>query len=251
MFRRTTFLTAALFWALSLSAGEAPKTELSFGNPPPPPPPPPGVETTAAPGVNPAAKQAENTKTGAQIIEEVLSGKPAAKPEQTAPSSAVTPKLAPNDAEENQPAFKSDTTQPGTAPVETSKPVNAPAPSAGWMLFRFLGSMVVIVVLMGAGYWWLKKYRSVGLKGRGGQGLLEVVARTYVEPGRSVLLVKAGKRIIIVGSTAQGLSRLGEISDNVEVEALLRQAGQGKPGVAFPAELKLAEKDLSKIDESV
>ena len=250
MFRHTTFLMAALFWAVSLSAGEAPKTELSFSTPPPPPPPP-GLETPGDPGTNPAAKPAENTKTGAQIIEEVLSGRPAAKADQATTAPVVTTKLPANDAEENQPAFKSETAQPKVAPAENGKPAGSPAPSAGWMLLRFLGSMVVIVALMGAGYWWLRKYRGLGFKGTGGKGLLEVVARTFVEPGRSVLLVKAGKRIIIVGSTAQGLSRLGEISDKEEVEALLRQAGQGRSGAAFPAELKLAEKDFSKIDESV
>jgi len=127
----------------------------------------------------------ENTKTGAQIIEEVLSGKPAAKPEQSTTFPAVVAKPVPNDAEENQPAFKSGTAQPGVTPVETAKPADAPTPSAGWLLLRFLGSMVVIVGLMGVGYWWLKKYRGLGFQGGSSRGRREWLARRYVEPGGS------------------------------------------------------------------
>jgi flagellar biogenesis protein FliO len=48
----------------------------------------------------------------------------------------------------------------------------------------------------------------------------ELVGRTYLEPKRSVYLLKVGNRVLVVGSAENGLSSLGEITDRTEVDYL-------------------------------
>ena len=59
----------------------------------------------------------------------------------------------------------------------------------------------------------------------------ELVGRTYLEPKRSVYLLKVGSRVLVVGSAENGLSPLGEITDRTEVDYLTCLA-RGRPSAA-------------------
>ncbi|MBN1809616.1 MAG: flagellar biosynthetic protein FliO [Planctomycetes bacterium] len=240
---------AAVFCCRLLLAGEAPRTELTFDTPPPPPPPPPGAPAEPAAGTAEDGPAPAEVTTGARLIEEIVAG--GLERGATAEESSTPPVAAeetPAASEENQPLFPGAGTRQHS-PESPAEPL--PSLSPGKMFLRLIAGMAVIAAVIGGGYYFLKKYRGFGIAAGSGKGLLEVIARTQVEPGRSIVMIKAGRRIIIAGSTPQGLSRLGEISDKEEVEALIRQAGQGVPEKAFPVELKLAEKDFEQLDESV
>ena len=52
------------------------------------------------------------------------------------------------------------------------------------------------------------------------QEALEILGRRFVDPRQAILLVRIGARILVVGSSANGLNPLGQIDDPVEVDLL-------------------------------
>lgn len=52
------------------------------------------------------------------------------------------------------------------------------------------------------------------------QEALEILGRRCVDPRQTILLVRIGARILVVGSSANGLNPLGQIDDPVEVDLL-------------------------------
>lgn len=48
----------------------------------------------------------------------------------------------------------------------------------------------------------------------GGTGPLELVARLHLEGRRVVYLIRAGGRLLVVGGSEAGLTRLGELDDD-------------------------------------
>jgi flagellar biogenesis protein FliO len=52
------------------------------------------------------------------------------------------------------------------------------------------------------------------------QEALEILGRRHVDPRQTILLVRIGSRILVIGSSASGLNSLGEIADPVEVDLL-------------------------------
>jgi flagellar protein FliO/FliZ len=52
------------------------------------------------------------------------------------------------------------------------------------------------------------------------QEALEILGRRHVDPRQTILLVRIGARILVVGSSASGLNPLGQIDDPVEVDLL-------------------------------
>lgn len=62
-----------------------------------------------------------------------------------------------------------------------------------------------------------------------GHRQLEMVARTYLSGKQSVALVKAGRRLLIVGITPNQITSLGSVDDTAEVAELLGVAAAGRP----------------------
>lgn len=60
-------------------------------------------------------------------------------------------------------------------------------------------------------------------------GPLELVARLRLEGRRGIYLVRAGRRVLVVGSSETGLTRLGEL-DRTDREAFLDDPNQ--PGAS-------------------
>jgi len=61
---------------------------------------------------------------------------------------------------------------------------------------------------------------------------VEVLGRRFIDPRQSILLVRVGARILIVGTSPNGLQSLGEVDDPVEVDllaGLCRRGPQGGP----------------------
>lgn len=65
-------------------------------------------------------------------------------------------------------------------------------------------------------------------------GPLELLARLRLEGRRSIYLVRAGRRVLVVGSSEAGLTRLGEL-DRRDREALVTQRHSAAPGDGTPA----------------
>lgn len=88
---------------------------------------------------------------------------------------------------------------------------------------RMLLSLALVVVLIFVARWLLSKRGRLGAAGGGGEPI-EVVARTAVGPRQHLLIVRFGRRLVLVGASGTSFSALGQIDDAEEAEELLRSA---------------------------
>ena len=86
-------------------------------------------------------------------------------------------------------------------------------------VWRSIGALVVVLALflVGAKLW--RKHipaASIGLPTEA----IEILGRKPIEPHLSVYLIRCGTRILVVGSSADGMQTLAEVTDPVEVDYL-------------------------------
>jgi len=112
--------------------------------------------------------------------------------------------------------------QLGGAKSPTAQPAQTPVSKTGPMTIIF-----VFILAVGGGLLALlfavRKYLP------GGRQLfaspaMELLGRTYLDPKRYLCLVRVGKRVLVVGASAEGLKRISEITEEAEVTELLESA---------------------------
>jgi len=81
-----------------------------------------------------------------------------------------------------------------------------------------VAGLIIAVRLLG------RRRGAMGRAARG--GAMEVIARTPVGPKQQLLLVRLGRRVVLVGAGPNGFAALGEVCDAQEVNELI-QAAQG------------------------
>jgi flagellar biogenesis protein FliO len=107
-------------------------------------------------------------------------------------------------------------------------------------------ALLAIVALILTLKWGGQKFLGASL-GHKPNRAVEVVARNPVGPKQSVLLLRVGRRILIVGDSAGSLSKLTEIADPDEVAELvgaLRQDKSDSTPRTFGSLFKSAETDF-------
>jgi len=73
---------------------------------------------------------------------------------------------------------------------------------------------------------------------------LEILGRRVVDPRQAILLVRIGSRILVVGSSPNGLNALGQIDDAVEVDVLAGLCRRGpQAGILDSSFFKLLKGD--------
>lgn len=81
--------------------------------------------------------------------------------------------------------------------------------SYGWVLFRMVIMLGIVCVLAYASLrWGLKKWVMPSAK----EGPMEVLARLPLEPRRSLVLVRVGTRVLVVGNSETGMAPLANLS---------------------------------------
>ncbi len=102
------------------------------------------------------------------------------------------------------------------------------------LLFRTIGSLAFIALLMIGVGWVAKKYLLPGKAfGSSGSGI-DVIAHIPLQPKRSIFLVRVPGKILVVGSAENGLTKLSEISDVQALEKFeLSVAEASKSGQRF------------------
>ena len=94
------------------------------------------------------------------------------------------------------------------------------SPLEGWgqTVIALLVVLAIILLLRIV----LKRFSrpQMALKG----GAVEVLARTSIQPRQHLLLVRLGRRLLLLGSTPSGLSTLSVVSDPEEVAELTESA---------------------------
>ena len=116
----------------------------------------------------------------------------------------------------------------------------AAGPEAGAPAFSLFWAMVkaalALAVIVPAAYWVTRLYAEKAWSGLGtarglGRGLVRVLDAAPLGPQRSVAVVAVAGRVLVLGSTPQGVTLLLEIDDPAEVSQILASAGEG--GSAF------------------
>jgi flagellar biogenesis protein FliO len=93
-------------------------------------------------------------------------------------------------------------------------------------LVRQLITMILIVALFGVGLWWFARRYSKGLMG--GKGNMVTVAETIpLGPRKMVHILQVGSRKLLLGSTADSIRFLADITDAVELPSTLHSAQKG------------------------
>ena len=116
---------------------------------------------------------------------------------------------------------------------------------------RMLFWVLLVVVALYGGARLLKRYVPAA-RNMFGSGTLKVVGRTFLSPKQSILLVRVGRRMVVVGVTATGMSALAEIRDPEELEYIANELNQtGKPEQAgdFKRSLKEATSQFASDEQ--
>ena len=90
----------------------------------------------------------------------------------------------------------------------------------GWRAWaRMILALAVVVALVFALRWAVRRFgRPFGPAG--GPGPVRVLARAGVSPRQELLLVRMGRRILLIGAGADGLTALAEATDPEEIAEL-------------------------------
>lgn len=96
-------------------------------------------------------------------------------------------------------------------------------------LIRQLITLLVLVALIGLGVWWFARKYSRGVLG--GRGKLVAVAETIpIGPRKTVHILQVGTRKILIGSTAESIQFLADVTDAVEIPSGRKEAERGSDG---------------------
>jgi flagellar biogenesis protein FliO len=130
-------------------------------------------------------------------------------------------------------------------PAAKPSPLLAERSEGGPSLGGFIASSVFVIALMFGGLLLLKR---CGRRSRllGGADAIKVLARRGLGQRQEVLLIEAGPRVFLVGSTREQLSTLGEFSNPDEVSALL----SGLPGDSSRASFRQALREGLREEEA-
>jgi len=113
--------------------------------------------------------------------------------------------------------------------------------------------LAVVLLVICLVFWAVRKYVP-GMRRLAGSSAVRVLARTYLSPRQSVTLVKVGRRVLVVGQSADRLSGLGEISDGEEVSELLglcRSEGDHSVSKNFQKIFREADREYDEGGEAV
>lgn len=119
--------------------------------------------------------------------------------------------------------------------LEDGKPTAGQQPEHGPSGLRAFGSLVLVVGLVGASLWALKKYGRGRLPGSGG-GKLRVEETLALGERRYVSILEAEGERFLIGLTPQGISLISRLDAGEQEEAtrsfdaaLARQVDLGRP----------------------
>ncbi len=104
----------------------------------------------------------------------------------------------------------------------------------GMELPRVAMSLSVVIALIFALRWGGKKIFQQPVAGRSTRAV-QILARTPLAPRQQVLLLRVGRRVIVVGDSGSQMHALSEITDPDEVAALIGQLREETPEFSVKA----------------
>ncbi len=123
-------------------------------------------------------------------------------------------------------------------------------PSGSLMSFALpLAAVLALILII---VWAAKKYLP-NVRRLTGSTAMKVVARTHLSPRQSIAVVRLGRRLLVVGQTADNLTPLGVVEDPEEVSELLGEIESGKTNSAvgnFKRVFQKTDEEFAAADEA-
>ncbi|NDY42713.1 flagellar biosynthetic protein FliO [Dissulfurirhabdus thermomarina] len=95
------------------------------------------------------------------------------------------------------------------------------------MVLRMIGALGVILGLLGAAAWGLRRWG--GLLQGGRQDLVEVLATRMVLPKKFVCVVRVAEKVLVLGASEQGLRLLDTLEGPVPAAGEADRHGEERP----------------------
>jgi len=123
---------------------------------------------------------------------------------------------------------------PGSATAATGQ-----TPALNWagVVARLVLAFVVVAGLAYGGIWLLKRWMNRNGESAG-NGVVSLVATSYVAPKKQISVVRVFDRLLVVGVAETGLTLLTEIGPEEAEEKLRGLQGKGVPDSGFLSLLK-------------
>ncbi|MEX0703458.1 MAG: flagellar biosynthetic protein FliO [Planctomycetales bacterium] len=134
---------------------------------------------------------------------------------------------------------------PGSVPASVADPrpitprsaTGAASPRAAGSVWSTLFALAAVIglILLAARFW--RKHAAPSSGGLPGEAF-EILGRRRLDPRRSIELFRVGRRILVVGSSGDGLRTLAQIDDPVEVDHLAGLCRRPDPDPAFAQRMR-------------
>jgi flagellar biogenesis protein FliO len=105
------------------------------------------------------------------------------------------------------------------------------AGESSWMpTLQTLLALAIVIALIYVSRYVLRRLGKGGPQGGTDSGVIEVLSRTGIGARQQLLLVRLGRRLVLVGSWPGGMAGLSEITDPAEINALTSSVQAGGAG---------------------
>ena len=111
------------------------------------------------------------------------------------------------------------TTQRASAAANGARP---PAVTGGFDLRRLVTALAVVLLLILLARWFARRFFGVAGAARSTRAV-QVLSRSTLSPKQQLMLIRVGRRLLVVGDGGGQLNTLSEITDADEVAALVGQ----------------------------
>lgn len=115
-----------------------------------------------------------------------------------------------------------------------STAANPPAMNMGWLLFKTVAILGIIIILIFAGVYFLKRFVFGANTKAGDTHWIKILGQIQLHPRQTLSLIQVMDRVILVGITESSMQTLTEFNDPEEIrpylEGLQSQGGQWTAG---------------------
>jgi flagellar biogenesis protein FliO len=181
-------------------------------------------------------------------------GESAALPPQGA--AAVTANVPPEGAASEAPRLSTASSALGEQPIRAtpSQDIGSSATkttpgSQGLDYPRVLAALGIVIALILV-LRWFGKYVFPTAQSRGSNRAVEVLSRSPLSPKQQIMLIRVGRRLVVVGDSGAQMNPLCEISDPDEVAALVGQLRDEKTSPTTRAFGAMFGKSRGQFDRS-
>ncbi|MEM7626417.1 MAG: flagellar biosynthetic protein FliO [Planctomycetota bacterium] len=125
-----------------------------------------------------------------------------------------------------QAAIDIEQTPLGASPDRMGAGSGLSEPNGGWVLSTCAALGVVIGLILAARWVYTKMGGKVATRS---SPAVEVLSRTTVAPKNHVLLLRVGRRVLVVGDSGSGLRTLANLDDPEEIASVLQSVTSQQP----------------------